>query len=153
MIHYGHVACAVVEDREGITLNDAQRRIVMLEGYADQPYLCTAGELTCGVGQTGPWLKKPFIDAYEHHVDRVKTRIPTFSTMPHWLQGELVQAEYRGDLGISPKTVKLINSGNFEEASLEYLDHDEYREGPTQIKRRIAALSLALQLYGHILFP
>ena len=35
---------------------------------------------------------------------------------------------FRGSIRQSPKTVKLINQGRYQEAAGEFLDNDEYRD-------------------------
>ena len=54
---------------------------------------------------------------------------------------------YRGSLSGSPKTIRLINEGNYKEASKEFLDNDEYRDPKTAsgIKKRMEATAKALR--------
>ena len=147
-ILHGTQAIAAIEAEEHRTLSYPERRIVMLEGYADEPYRCSAGVLTCGVGQTGVWLDKTFLESFAHHVQRAAKRLPGLAEMPEYLQTELVQAEYRGDLGMSPKACSHIKASNWKAAAHEFLDHKEYKNPncPAQIKRRIEAVHHALML-------
>jgi GH24 family phage-related lysozyme (muramidase) len=43
------------------------------------------------------------------------------------LQAHLVSGAYRGDITGSPKTIALLKAGDFEGASKEYLNNNEYR--------------------------
>lgn len=148
MILHGKAACEALEKDQGIELNEVERRVVMLEGYATEPYKDTKGILTNGVGQTGEWINRPFRDAFLHHVERVKARFPDFRLYPSYLKAELVQAEYRGDLGLSRTTCMHIKNGEWRLAANEFLDNNEYRAlaTPESIKKRMAALHYALML-------
>lgn len=148
MILYGRKAVEAVEQREGRTLSYGERRVVMLEGYATEIYHDTKNVPTSGVGQTGQWLHSTFKAAFSHHIDRVRQRLPDFDSYPEYLRGELVQAEYRGDLGLSPKAVSKVRSGFWEEAATEFLNNKEYKAPATSrgIKRRMEAMAAALVL-------
>lgn len=148
MILHGLEAVKALERELDCTLSYKQRRVVMLEGYATEPYLDTKGIVTTGVGQTGQWIQRGFKAAFLHHLDRAEARFPDFSRYPEFIQGEILQAEYRGDWGHSPKTTKLIKERKFTPAAHEFLDSAEYREGNIGISRRMEAVSLALRLYG-----
>jgi hypothetical protein len=148
MILHGTDACNAIEQAEGIELTEAERRVVMCEGYATEPYKDTKGILTNGVGQTGEWLNRPFRDAFAHHADRVANRFPNFRLFPSYLRTELIASEYRGDLGLSPKACEHVRNGRWEVAAGEFLDNAEYRNPSTSegIKRRLRALHYALLL-------
>jgi GH24 family phage-related lysozyme (muramidase) len=47
------------------------------------------------------------------------------------LQAHLVSGAYRGDITGSPKTIKLLQEGDFEGAAKEYVNNDEYRRAST----------------------
>jgi len=147
-IFHGKAACDALEAAEGIELSEMERRVVMLEGYATEPYKCTAGVLTNGCGQTGEWISRPFRDSFLHHVERAKARFPDWRLFPSYLKTELVQAEYRGDLGLSKKACEHLRNGRWETAAGEFLDNAEYRNPATSegIKRRLRALHYALLL-------
>lgn len=147
-ILHGTQAIAAIEAAEKRKLSYPERRIVMLEGYADEPYRCSNDVLTCGVGQTGAWLDKTFLESFAHHVQRAAKRLPALGEYPEYLQAEIVQAEYRGDLGISPKACGHIKAHNWTAAAHEFLNHAEYKSPscPAQIKRRIEAVHHALML-------
>lgn len=150
-IYHGARAVWELERAEGITVTELEHRTVMCEGYATEMYQCTrpsGGVWTSGVGQTGEWIGKPFREAFEHHVKRAQSHIPDLLVFPGFLQAELIQAEYRGDLGISPKACRLIRGGLWKEGAIEFLDHDEYQNPKTSqgIKDRIMAVHYALML-------
>ena len=146
----GSDAIKKVEAIEG-ELTDAQKRVVELEGYVDTPYYDTKGIVTSGVGQTGEFIKKGFKASYKEHEDRAEDKIPSLKTLPEELQAELIQAEYRGDLGLSPKAVRLFNSGDYIGAASEFLSNDEYLNAntPKQIKDRMKAVADAMITYDN----
>lgn len=147
-IFHGKAACDALEAKEGILLTDMERRVVMVEGYSDKPYKDTKGILTSGVGQTGEWLNKPFRDSFNHHADRCAARFPDWRLFPSYLKTELVQSDYRGDLGLSPKACDHVRNGRWEVAAGEFLDNAEYKNPatPEGIKKRLRALHYALML-------
>ncbi len=149
MIYHGRSAVEAAEKFLGRTLDPEERRACWLEGYADEAYECTKGVTTFGMGQTGEWITKGLDAALNAHKLRVMGRFPDYPTYPEYLRKELYQAEYRGDLGHSPYTCRLICARKFEEAAEEFLESDDYRSGLESIRRRMEAVSLALSLYGH----
>jgi len=120
----------------------------MLEGYATEIYPDTKNIPTAGVGQTGRWLHATFKSAYQHHVERDRGRLPAFDSYPEYLQAELMQCEYRGDLGLSPKAMGYLRDGRYQAAAVEFLDHAEYKSPTTSpgIKKRLESLHYALML-------
>ena len=58
----------------------------------------------------------------------IQNLIPNFATFPKELQIALLSEYFRGSVRQSPKTVKLINQGRYQEAAGEFLDNDEYRD-------------------------
>lgn len=149
-VYHGASAVSQVEENLGRPLSYAERRVVEEEGYVATPYLDTKGITTQGVGQTGEWIEKGFEAAFQHHVERTQSRIPTLLEYPEELQAELIQAEYRGDLGVSPKFITLLNAGRYNEASLEFLDNKDYRESlesGTGVHKRMEKVSNAVKEY------
>ena len=150
-ILHGEAAVDAVEAKEG-PLTPNQKRVVMLEGYATGTYRDTVrtkahpnGVLTSGVGQTGPWLNRTFKEAYAAKERQAAGKIDKYKQLPNWVQGELVQAHYRGDLRQSPTAVKLFNQGKYGQAATEFLNHDEYRNTDRQqIKDRMESVSSAM---------
>jgi len=73
-------------------------------------------------------------------------KIGKFIGLPQYIKNAIINALYRGDLG--PATVTLINNGDWEGASKEYLNHTNARSGPDQIKRRMKTNALAFSHFG-----
>lgn len=148
MILHGQSAVDALESAEGILLTEMERRVVMCEGFATEPYHCTSNVLTSGCGQTGHWIDKPFRDAFNYHADKAAALFPEWRLYPTWLKAELVQACYRGDLLASKRTCELIRARKWEEAAIEFLDHKEFKDQktPDGIKKRILAVHYALML-------
>jgi len=105
---------------------------------------------------------KLFNKDLEKHLKTVRNKIPSFDKLPSDLQVELTQAEYRGDI-VTPhkkpdgtivkghKWVKLLNEGNFGEASKEFLRNKEYKvskERGTGVHKRMEDVSTALRETG-----
>ncbi len=63
----------------------------------------------------------------EEHVRRARRDVRGFDNLPDYLRQALVDMAYRGDLGNSPNTRRLMNAGNWREASNEYINRKEYR--------------------------
>jgi hypothetical protein len=146
----GKGAIKQVEALEG-ALTDSQKHLVTLEGYVDGEYKDIDGNSTKGVGQTGKFAGMTFKESYKAHVKRVQSRVSTFTTLPQYLQQELIQAEYRGDWANSPKTLGLINSGEWAKAAAEFLDSDDYRDSLADghgIDERMEMVHDALLKYG-----
>ena len=57
-----------------------------------------------------------------------KRKIRNFDNLSKSMQNAVVDGFFRGDLSGSPKTLKLINSGDFKGAAVEYLNNNEYRK-------------------------
>ena len=72
-------------------------------------------------------------------------KISGFSSFPQYIKNAIINALYRGDLG--PKTIGLINKGNWKAASEEYLNHKNAKSGPTQTIRRMKTNALAFNNY------
>ena len=77
---------------------------------------------------------------------KIKSKIKNFDNLSQELQVEIAQSWFRGGIAGSPKTIKLINEGKFEEASVEFLDNNEYRTTKLRgVKRRMKGLSDTLK--------
>ena len=59
-------------------------------------------------------------------LDEIQNRIPLFNQFSENLQLALFYEYYRGSVGQSTETIKLINAGKFKEAADEFLRNDEY---------------------------
>lgn len=153
---YGTDAIARVEALENRTLSPIERRVVREEGFVDGLYYdgkptasFPKGVPTYGVGQTGEYIQKGFKASFDEHVSRAEGRVPNLRNLPEFLQEELVQAEYRGDLGQSPTAVKHINNEQWRKAAVEFLDNKEYRDPKTKkgVKARMKSVSDALMTF------
>ena len=102
-----------------------------------------AGEkyFTIGHGHYGPDVREGqtisqkdaallFRQDIEKRIPQIQKLIPKFDSFPASAQIALFGEFYRGSLtggkNGSPKTIRLINEGNFEEASKEFLRNNEY---------------------------
>lgn len=123
---------------------EAEKALLLsLEGYRSEPYRDTKGILTSGVGQTGIYRDMTFHQAYKAHKYRAMARFPQWESFRSDLRAHLIAAEYRGSLGGSPNTVRLINEGKWQDAAREFLRNDEYLDPatPAGIKKRMAYLA------------
>ena len=85
--------------------------------------------------------------------DRMKfmeRTFPNFGNLPFDVRDSMVSSNYRGSLPGSPKTIKLIQQGNFMEAGEEFLRNQEYidaegSEYKSGIRPRMERLSNALK--------
>jgi GH24 family phage-related lysozyme (muramidase) len=55
---------------------------------------------------------------------QVRRLVPKYESYPKYIQMAIMNASYRGDLG--PKTIGLINKGDWDNVSKEYLNHPNY---------------------------
>jgi len=138
-IFYGNDAVAKVVELEG-ELTPLQRAVVLEEGYVDAVYeddAATSGirsenVKTRGVGQTGKYMDMTFKESFEAKLNEAKELFPNFDNLSHSQQEAIISTHYRGDTrlrsGKVAAWVGLVNEGKFEEASVELLDHKEYKE-------------------------
>jgi len=127
-IYRGSNAVKVIENRFDVKLTPVQKRVVELEGYALEPYKDDKGVWTTGVGQTGIYMDMTAPEVLDLKEEEVKDYIPGYNDLPLEQKAELFQIHYRGDLAQSPKFRALWNDGKYEEASVELLNHAEYRQ-------------------------
>jgi len=72
-----------------------------------------------------------------------------FDSMHPELRTHLASEHFRGMIRKSPKTISLIRKGDFEGASKEYLDADDYRENTeNSIGKRMKLLADSLAKHG-----
>jgi len=145
---HGPDAVREVERMEG-KLTPAQKNVVKYEGFVNRPYYDDNDVLTYGVGQTGEYINKGFKESFKAHEDRARNNIKNFDKLPDEVKAELIQAEYRGDLGGSPKFLELFNAGKYREAAEEFLNHEEYKkrkkEGRDSVVKRMEAVRDAVR--------
>lgn len=71
---------------------------------------------------------KYLVDDINVRLPKIKKAIPKFDDMPLEVRKNILGSWFRGSLSGSPKTIRLINEGKFEEASKEFLNNDEYKK-------------------------
>ena len=125
--YYGRDAVNKVVKREGALTSD-QEYVVEHEGFVGGEYKDTKGISTSGVGQTGKYKDMTFKEVFKIHQEEAKRYVPKFDSLSENQQKALMSLVYRGDLQKSPTFRKRVNEGNFEQAAVELLDHEEYRE-------------------------
>ena len=67
----------------------------------------------------------------------IQNRIPNFSNFSEELQLALFGEYYRGSVGQSTETIKLINAGKYNEAAIEFLNNKEYKDAKKRNRRGI----------------
>jgi GH24 family phage-related lysozyme (muramidase) len=73
-------------------------------------------------------------------------KISNFTSLPTYVKNAVINALYRGDIG--PKTIGLMNSGDWVNAAKEYLNHKNAKSGPSQIQRRMNTNAIAFAQYA-----
>lgn len=150
-VYYGKEAVRYVESITG-KLTAIHHRVIELEGYVPGIYLDDRGVATCGIGQTGEWIERGFLAAFDAHLERCKRMIPDYPNLPEYVQAELMQAEYRGDLGGSPTFRRLFNGGRLWQAATEFLNNNDYRTrkraGGDGVTARMEAVADACRRYA-----
>jgi GH24 family phage-related lysozyme (muramidase) len=108
-------------------LTPEQKYVVEHEGFVDGEYKDTKGISTSGVGQTGKYKDMTFKKAFKIHQDEAKRYVPKFDSLSENQQKALMSLIYRGDMKKNYKWVKHLNKGDYEKASVELLNHEEYK--------------------------
>ena len=116
----------------------------------------TNEEVASGIFDDGI-TQEQAIELLKEDIDKanVKARdlVVDFDSFPFYLKQELVNSAYRGMLGKSPETVRLINEGRFDEAAKEYLRAKDYYKAENDpdtyggLKQRMEDVSNALLQY------
>ena len=123
----GQKAIDEVVRREG-SLDEMQEFIVAHEGFAFGDYDDQNNVSTSGAGQTGEYKDKTFKETYEIHKKDAIRLVPEFNNLTKNQQFALMSLVYRGDLVQSPAFVKDVNNGDFKQAAVQLLIHEEYLE-------------------------
>ena len=126
VVHHGKDAVNQVVKREG-ELTPEQKYVVEHEGFVDGEYKDTKGISTSGVGQTGKYKDMSFKKVFKIHKDEAKRYVPKFDSLSENRQKALMSLIYRGDMKKDYKWVKHLNKGDYEKASVELLNHEEYK--------------------------
>ena len=131
------------------------------EGFRDEVYIPTPGDKpTIGYGHAGkkaipgatisePEASELLKQDAKERTEVIQSMIPGFKELPLEMAVQLGQSAFRGGITGSPKTIEYINAGEFDKASEEFLDNDEYRNaevtGRPGIRKRMEAVSKALK--------
>jgi len=81
-----------------------------------------------------------------------KKNIKNFDSLSNNLKKNIVSSWYRGSLSGSPKTIKLINEGKFNEAAIEFLNNAEYKaavkkgSGMSGVAKRMEDVANAIKM-------
>jgi GH24 family phage-related lysozyme (muramidase) len=94
-----------------------------------------------------------FKEDVKKHYNIAKRLFPKIETYPTYLKIALLDGVFRGDHKSKYKTTKLINSGNFIEASKEHLRNNDYYESKAKgdkhgVWKRMQKNADAMYLYG-----
>lgn len=148
------------------------------EGKSNKVYIDTAGKPTIGVGHylkddirdrelfeklfdkkvdydailsgkqtlTDDQIEKLFNADIKIKEKSAENIITGFKNFPMYVKNAIINALYRGDMG--PKTIKLINSGDWNLVPIEYLNHQNAKSGKEQIKRRMQTNAYAFLNYS-----
>lgn len=73
-------------------------------------------------------MKQLFDYDVQSKIKLAKRKLSNFDNLSKSMQNAVVDGFFRGDLSGSPKTLKLMNSGDFKAAAAEYLNNNEYRK-------------------------
>jgi len=133
------------------------------EGFIPTAKVPTRGDvLTIGYGHTDnvkkgqSMTKEKAMSVLREDINKrlpeIKKAIPQFDNLPPMLQAPLISEWFRGSLVQSPKTRKLINQNKFEEAAIEFLNNDEYKNavkrGRRGIRKRMQETANAIRNMG-----
>ena len=80
-----------------------------------------------------------------------RSKVKNYDSLPVYVQNAIVDGFFRGDLAGSPKTLDLMNEGDFSAAAIEYLNNKEYRESKTDgtgVAPRMERNATAYSTYG-----
>jgi len=123
-----------------ISIDSLKEHLIGKEGLKLEAYKLPGEKyFTIGYGHNGPDVKKGMKITEEQaenflkkdiqsKINLIEKKLPNFNEYSENLQKFVVDGFFRGDLSGSPKTLKLLKQGNFEEASQEFLRNEEYNE-------------------------
>tara|TARA_R100000742_G_C4239316_1_gene59299 strand:- start:14 stop:652 length:639 start_codon:yes stop_codon:yes gene_type:complete len=83
--------------------------------------------LSGGMPLSNSQMQKLFDYDIKSKINLARRKVKNFDSLPKSAQNAVVDGFFRGDLSGSPKTLKLMNSGDFRAAAEEYLNNAEYR--------------------------
>jgi len=149
-------------------IDAATQRIIELEGFIPEAKRVFKDEdnFTIGYGKNDSSVKAGQkisqaeaaedlkLNLIPQKIKVAKRLFPNFDNFSDNLKVELLQGVFRGDFKADHQTVKHINKGNFNKASTEFLNNNEYRaaqlpdSGKAGIVPRMESISLALNNEG-----
>jgi GH24 family phage-related lysozyme (muramidase) len=132
------------------------------EGVRYEAYRDVYGYVTIGIGHKvkpgekfGRLTENEVYDLFAkdvaHHIKLCRKYFPKFDEYPVCVRVAILDGFFRGDLSGSPKTMRLMNQGRWDEASREYLNHAEYRKSKvdrTGVYKRMDRNALMFRRYG-----
>jgi len=142
---------------------DAFDYIKVNEGISLSPYKDTKGILTIGIGHkilpnenfseniTEQEAMGLFQKDVQKHLVVARSLFPQFDTYPNYVKVALLDGVYRGDHKRNYKTTKLINSGQWDKASIEYLNNNDYftsKNNKTGVHKRMKSNAERMSQYG-----
>ena len=83
--------------------------------------------LSGGMPLSNSQMQKLFDYDIKSKINLARRKVKNFDNLPKSAQNAVVDGFFRGDLSGSPKTLRLMNSGDFRAAAEEYLNNAEYR--------------------------
>ncbi len=127
-------------------------KILQYEGYTDKVYH-DRHQMSTGFGMNTEYVKKGMTvdDVIKEKMNIISHKINNFNELPDNVKSELVASAYRGGITGSPKTIALINKGDYEAAAKEFLNNKEYEDPntPVGVKRRMENLANAILSLAH----
>lgn len=149
-------------------IDAATQRIIELEGFIPEAKRVFKDEdnFTIGYGKNDSSVKAGQkisqaeaaedlkLNLIPQKIKVAKRLFPNFDNFSDNLKVELLQGVFRGDFKADHQTVKHINKGDFNKASTEFLNNNEYRDaqlpdsGKAGIVPRMESISLAMKNEG-----
>jgi GH24 family phage-related lysozyme (muramidase) len=135
-------------------LVETNKFIDVVKEFEGEPFLTATQafadeeNLTIGYGRNNPDIKAGDTISIEQAEENLKADIevrltevqdliPNFSNFSDELQKALFYEYYRGSVRQSPKTIELINAGEYGKAAKEFLNNDEYKNASKRKRRGI----------------
>jgi GH24 family phage-related lysozyme (muramidase) len=135
-------------------LVETNKFIDVVKEFEGEPFLTATQafadeqNLTIGYGRNNPDIKAGDTISIEQAEENLKADIevrltevqdliPNFSNFSDELQKALFYEYYRGSVRQSPKTIELINAGEYGKAAKEFLNNDEYKNASKRKRIRI----------------
>jgi len=133
------------------------------EGMKLKEYIDTKGHPTIGIGHkilpgedfsmgiTEDEAKQLFSKDIQERLSATKGLFPNFDSYPNYVKVALLDGVFRGDHKSIYRTTKLINKGNWIEASKEYLRNEDYyasQKSESGVAPRMEDNSKRMEQYG-----